>query len=54
LQLSEGLRILKNTIEEISEEDKIRTLNPPKGKSRLWYHPTIWGYVINRVLKGVK
>jgi folate-dependent phosphoribosylglycinamide formyltransferase PurN len=52
LQLAEGLRLLKKAIEEIQSEEKPFIIN--NLDSRLWHHPTLWGYLWKRLTKGIK
>lgn len=52
LQLAEGLQLLKKVLTEADGREwksSANTLN-----SALWHHPTLWGYLYNRVMKGVK
>ncbi len=51
LQLGEALSRLEETI---LNHRNIQTIANPAGKSKLWYHPTIFEYVRNRLLFGVK
>ena len=53
LQLGASLSLMKETIEQISQ-DQLMTISAPPGKSGLWSHPTIFQYVYNRILHGVK
>lgn len=52
LQLAEGLLLLKQVIPEVLH----CTIRPQKNTldSRLWHHPTLWGYLYNRLRRGVK
>lgn len=52
LQLAKAIPLMKQALNDVEQ----RTLNPQKDAlpSKLWYHPTIWGYVVNYVMKGVK
>lgn len=53
LQLGEGLQLLQTVIKDFSN-DNITEINRANFNSQLWYHPTIWSYLINRFTKGVK
>lgn len=53
LQLSAGLELLNNAIgsyfnNTLTEQKELHT------ESKLWYHPTAWLYLYNRIFKGVK
>ena len=52
LQIAKGIELMKQTLSDILEG----TLKTTKstGKSKLWYHPTIWKYLYCRVFRGVK
>ena len=52
LQLASGISLLKKAVEDALAGK----LNPYtlKGKSGLWYHPTVWQYFYNRLFKKVK
>ena len=52
LQLSSGIILLLNAIENYFSNN-INTLEE-KGESKLYYHPTIWSYLYNRIVKNVK
>jgi Formyl transferase len=52
LQFAKAKDLLKKIIPQCLSGN-ISFLNPPEGKSRLWYHPAIWQYFSNR-LKGIK
>lgn len=53
LQVAEGITLLKNFINTFTP-NRFKTLSPPNGTSKLWYHPTIWTYIRGFILKGVK
>jgi len=53
LQLSEGLKILNIAIQDIID-NKLVTQREKIRESILWYHPTIWKYLLSRLLNGVK
>lgn len=54
LQLVKGLPILKQAVEDVLlNKVKIKE-NPHNIKSKLYYHPTIWTYLANRIIKKVK
>jgi folate-dependent phosphoribosylglycinamide formyltransferase PurN len=52
LQLGEGISCMKMAIRDIFKGSA--TPKNPKTGSRLWYHPTIWEYIYNRISKGIK
>jgi len=51
LQLAEGLFLLSNYLktEKINER-----INHQDSESSVWYHPTLLGYLYNRLTKGIK
>jgi methionyl-tRNA formyltransferase len=53
LQLAAGLPLMVQAVKNIFE-GKVNTLPYPKGKSRLWSHPTAWEYIFYRLFKNVK
>ena len=53
LQVAEGIQLLKKIIQSYSSKS-LQVLPPPKGASRLWYHPTIWEYIGIYFQKGIK
>ncbi|MGH2552445.1 MAG: formyl transferase, partial [Chitinophagaceae bacterium] len=53
LQFGEGLSLIKKSIDDIVA-DKSTSISSPSMESKLWYHPTIWQYLANRILKGKK
>ena len=53
LQLAFSLPLMVETIKEVLAGIE-KPMPYPKGKSQLWYHPTIWGYITNLVREGVK
>ncbi len=53
LQLSEGLKILNKTIQDLMDNSLV-TQEEKLTESILWYHPTIWKYLFYRITKGVK
>lgn len=53
LQLSAGLELLNNAItsyfdKTLTEQKEVTT------ESNLWYHPTAWFYLYNRIFKNIK
>lgn len=53
LQFGEGLSLMRKAIEAAAQNN----LQPAKHgaeNSRLWYHPTIWQYLHQRIFKGKK
>lgn len=53
LQLATGLPLLKDAILSVARNE-IQFLEPRKGHSRLWFHPTIFQYLSKYFSKGVK
>jgi methionyl-tRNA formyltransferase len=51
-QLAEGILILNKAISKYFDDSII--VEPEKGNSQLYYHPTIWQYLYNLIKKGVK
>lgn len=52
LQFERAISLVKQVIPQVWNRAAVYQ-EPPAGKSKLWYHPTIWQYLNNR-LKGVK
>lgn len=52
LQLAEGLVLLKSIITQLEKGEKREIKN--NLDSGLWHHPTLWGYLWNRLSRGVK
>lgn len=52
LQVVEGLRLLDLAIHDFIKGDMKTTLG--SNESHLWSHPTIWQYIYNRIVSGVK
>ncbi|MEO7800524.1 MAG: formyl transferase [Ginsengibacter sp.] len=52
LQLAEGIEILLQAVNSYFNESIIVEKN--YAQSNLWYHPTMWTYIYNRITKGVK
>lgn len=48
IQLGIGMPLLKKAIEDIFEE-RVEIKPCPEGRSKLWSHPTLWGYLWNKV-----
>lgn len=53
LQLGVGLVILIKVIEDYKNND-LKLISSLTTESKLWYHPTAYEYIYNRLLKGVK
>lgn len=52
LQNVEGIKLMKKAISDaINGTIKVVV---PNLESKLWYHPTIWQYLSNRIYKGIK
>lgn len=54
LQLQVGLPLMQKAIKDILSGQKIATVEAPEGKSKVWSHPTLWGYLLNRCRRGIK
>lgn len=52
LQFQKAISLVKKVIPEILKGE-MKFINPPQGRSKLWYHPTVWQYLYYR-LKGIK
>ena len=52
LQLGEGLLLLNEILTQLERGERKEIKN--NLASGLWHHPTLWGYVWKRLLKGVK
>jgi folate-dependent phosphoribosylglycinamide formyltransferase PurN len=52
LQLAEGLQLLKKAILQLMGGE-LKTVSNQLD-SALWHHPTLWGYLLKRVRKGVR
>jgi folate-dependent phosphoribosylglycinamide formyltransferase PurN len=53
LQLGVGLPLLVRAL-RAAREGKLEIASAPPGESRLWSHPTAWGYVWRRIARGVR
>lgn len=53
LQFAAGIPLLKKSIKDIFE-DRIKIRPYPEGRSRLWSHPTLPGYIWHRIRHGIK
>ena len=54
IQIGEGIIIL-NKITKNFMKDKINEFyNTSMNESNLWYHPTIWFYIYNRIMNNIK
>lgn len=54
LQLIAGLPILKRAIKDVLNQNIQLKVPDKNNDSNLYYHPTIWQYLINRISKKVK
>ena len=54
LQRVKGLPILKKAIDDVLNQEIKVQKSSKKGISKLYYHPTIWEYIANRINKKVK
>ena len=53
LQLAEGLPLLKKAINDIFNNKMVIKPNP-EGISKFWSHPSLWEYLLNRIIYKVK
>tara|TARA_B100000768_G_scaffold180070_1_gene199144 strand:+ start:3570 stop:4334 length:765 start_codon:yes stop_codon:yes gene_type:complete len=53
LQYGIAIPLLKSALNDIINNN-LRTFKKDKLKSNLYYHPTIWGYLYNRIFNGIK
>ena len=53
LQTAEGIKLILNVIEDFNFEG-LRSTQSLVNESKLWYHPTLWGYLYLRIKKGIK
>lgn len=53
LQLASALPLLKDAVERVFD-GTVTSLQPPNGPSRLWSHPTLWGYLRDRLVHGIR
>ncbi|WP_242131028.1 formyl transferase [Aestuariivivens marinum] len=52
LQISKGIDLLKRALKDFEEDKLVFSKNDLD--SKLWYHPTLFQYIYNRLLKEVK
>ena len=52
LQLAAGLPLLKNAV-QAALNDQLQT-STPTGPSKLWYHPSLWEYLLVRLRRGIR
>lgn len=53
LQLAAGIPLLKKAIDNVFE-NRVKIKANPRGKSKLWSHPTLFEYIWHRLRYGVK
>jgi folate-dependent phosphoribosylglycinamide formyltransferase PurN len=53
LQLAEGLKLMKPVVDALLRNEPLRPLQNDLD-SGLWHHPTLWGYLLQRIKKGVR
>lgn len=53
LQLGVGLPLLRQAVRD-ALQNRLSTVPPPPGPSKLWSHPTLWEYLAARFRKGVR
>lgn len=54
IQIAAGIELLKQVIPQILSGNKPVIKSNVSGKSRLWYHPTIWYYLKKRIFNGIR
>ena len=52
LQIAVGIDLMKKALSDVAS-GTVQTQKGPD-ESKLWYHPTLWTYLVNRVAKGVR
>jgi methionyl-tRNA formyltransferase len=52
LQLAWAIPLMKRALEDV-QDGRLRTVSVDL-PSRLWYHPTLWTYFVNYVVRGVR
>jgi hypothetical protein len=53
LQLAAALPLLNDAVTRLAAGVEVPTIQPPAITSRLWHHPTLWGYLITGIRRGV-
>jgi folate-dependent phosphoribosylglycinamide formyltransferase PurN len=53
MQMGEGIGLMKKAVRD-ALDNSIKPKAAADTDSKLWYHPTLWGYLYKRVFKGVK
>ncbi len=53
LQFGEGLPLVKSAMDDLMKGNRV-TIPPRMNDSKLWYHPTIWKYISNRIFRNKK
>ena len=53
IQLGVGLPLLKTAIDKLLAHN-VQFIQPPDCPSRLWSHPTFWGYLWRRIFRNIK
>lgn len=53
LQIAKGIECMKLAINDFSN-NQLKAITPKVSESILWYHPTLWQYVYNWIVKHVK
>ncbi|MBI3139776.1 MAG: formyl transferase [Sphingobacteriales bacterium] len=53
LQFGEGIPLVQKAVEDALQQ-RIRVVESRTKESALWYHPTIWQYLVKRLTKGIK
>jgi len=53
IQIGEGINLFNEVLQDFSKNQLKETQIFSK-ESKLWYHPTLWFYIINRLFRGIK
>jgi folate-dependent phosphoribosylglycinamide formyltransferase PurN len=54
IQIAAGIELLKACLPALTKSQRVAWEPIPVGESRLWSHPTIWFYLKNRIINGIK
>ena len=53
LQMAKAIEMMRVVLKDIEIGVSVR-VDKTEAKSKLWYHPTFTGYLINRIIRGIK
>ncbi len=53
LQLAAAVPLVRRAVDD-AQRGTLRSIPPPAGRSRVWSHPTLWGYLYRRLTRGVR